>query len=1197
MENDAVRKRERRMKKYFLLLVTTLFFVSLSQIVSAQMAAIVITGTVSGPCAANASINATGYNQTAYDPNKVVWQANSTANGAGDYGVGLQYPSSLYSGLTVVLVATNPSCDSRAIGNRTDYMNNGGSPYSGIDITMSISIPLSLSSPADGAAVSTNQPTFTWTDDGGNYYFDLVIDDNSNFGSPYRNITIYDDTNHTLNDSAQTLADGTYYWKVDLRLTSGGQIVTTSSSRSFTVGAAGPAITGFYPSNSTWKSPYTSGNFIQAYADKEGTCKMDKYEGTAFSAMTYALTAYGNQSFYYGGIPSPAQGYTNYTIRCNSSLGVMGEEYTFKVRYDSVPPIAGGAVLTIDGGAAYHLSSSPLSLSWTVFTDPSPGIQTIGSYYYSLENNWGTTGGTSTTGTSGSLSGFGEGTVRAYVWAQDSLGNIGGSINGDIIVDLNPPTFSTWTYVPSDLTKYTSGNFTVRVSITDTSGISGQPQLRYRIGSDAWSSWYNMSIYSGSVYYYSIAEGASPNDWEGRQGETLYINVTAMDIHNRSNSALVTDFIDNSSASPVFQTNLSNITLYQGNSTSFNVSATDLDADNLEFSSNWTSLSVTQINNSLATFSYTATSADVGTRSVRISVTDGTFYTNQTIWITVLNINDPPVLSSIGSLAAYEYEYFNYTLNASDDDGDTLTYSANTTLFAVNSRTGEIGFTPTRAQRGQYVINFTVTDGQGGIDDETITFTVGYCGDESCNANFESCSICEIDCDVCGETESGGIILLPRNCLNRTMEFQVAKLVHRTRCPEEGMILDNMEVCGNLSNEEISIQKKINGTFTEVATIVSDENGYASYFAEEDGDYKLAFTGGKYTTHYKLFSINPCIEDLKDEASPSESGSNPVQPSKLPELEEPSPLQELTQNTMRWTLLLSLLILILIGGTSYGMHEYYRNEKIKNPNSKYVKIVDTSILQAVTYKNKLLQFLSTNKYTKPLFDYTLSAYRQVKAFVLKYYKKYLEKHVNIALVYLTKQKTEFMDLIMMKNIKVPFYSFPNLSPVRKTQLIVVSIIKHFNKKWDMSSILDIVERQQLLSGDGSTSLLDITNFSITAGLKVRFAEAVVTNVAVLNNMINAGLTYEQRAYGIVDLQFALNEGKVPLVELNYDLLKNPNATQYYPTNKHPVIVTGFKKNVMFINDYTNNLEARAIDKSVFIKAWKMAGQKTVIVFK
>jgi len=90
------------------------------------------------------------------------------------------------------------------------------------------------------------------------------------------------------------------------------------------------------------------------------------------------------------------------------------------------------------------------------------------------------------------------------------------------------------------------------------------------------------------------------------------------------------------------------------------------------------------------------------------------------------NVNQAPVLETIGNQSVDENVALTFTLSATDADGDTLTYSA-TDLpsgATLNSSTGAFSWTPDYSQAGSYSLTFSVNDGNGGTASETIIITV-----------------------------------------------------------------------------------------------------------------------------------------------------------------------------------------------------------------------------------------------------------------------------------------------------------------------------------------------------------------------------------------------------------------------------------------------------------------------------------------
>ena len=104
----------------------------------------------------------------------------------------------------------------------------------------------------------------------------------------------------------------------------------------------------------------------------------------------------------------------------------------------------------------------------------------------------------------------------------------------------------------------------------------------------------------------------------------------------------------------------------------------------------------------------------------------------QSVPVTIINgqvaINQSPVLNSIGDKAVDEGELIEFTVSASDPDGDNLTYSASNLPpgASFDSQTRTFYWTPNFAQAGIYPdVVFQVSDGP--LDDaEIITIIVNH---------------------------------------------------------------------------------------------------------------------------------------------------------------------------------------------------------------------------------------------------------------------------------------------------------------------------------------------------------------------------------------------------------------------------------------------------------------------------------------
>jgi hypothetical protein len=135
---------------------------------------------------------------------------------------------------------------------------------------------------------------------------------------------------------------------------------------------------------------------------------------------------------------------------------------------------------------------------------------------------------------------------------------------------------------------------------------------------------------------------------------------------------------------------------------------------------------------STGAFSWTPTSSQAGTYSVTYKVTDsktpspGTKSITNTI--TVVDVTTPVLVPPIGNKSVNEGETLQFTVSATDSDGDTLTYSFLATPSlpgaTINSSTGAFIWTPGDDKAGSYSVTYKATDTGNKSASETITITV-----------------------------------------------------------------------------------------------------------------------------------------------------------------------------------------------------------------------------------------------------------------------------------------------------------------------------------------------------------------------------------------------------------------------------------------------------------------------------------------
>jgi len=108
--------------------------------------------------------------------------------------------------------------------------------------------------------------------------------------------------------------------------------------------------------------------------------------------------------------------------------------------------------------------------------------------------------------------------------------------------------------------------------------------------------------------------------------------------------------------------------------------------------------------------------------TITFTVSDGELSDNATVTIIVNDVNRPPIFDEIEDKIVNEGETLNIVLNATDPDGDKLNFSSNVKFGRFDENIWN--WTPDYDDAGVYYVEFTVSDGIGGIDNETVRITV-----------------------------------------------------------------------------------------------------------------------------------------------------------------------------------------------------------------------------------------------------------------------------------------------------------------------------------------------------------------------------------------------------------------------------------------------------------------------------------------
>jgi len=269
--------------------------------------------------------------------------------------------------------------------------------------------------------------------------------------------------------------------------------------------------------------------------------------------------------------------------------------------------------------------------------------------------------------------------------------------NYTMIVNNTPPKIIT-----TDVTSVLQDrNYGVDYNSTD----DGQGTITWHLKTNA-SDWLTMNSSTGYL------SGKPVNKDVGK----YYVNISVDDGNggwDRSNFILT---VVNVNDVPVI-TSMDCSTAYQDHFYSVQYKVQDIDVgDVLTWSLRTNTSNWLQINSTTGLLSGIPSNADVGFYWANVTVMDlAHAYDFRNFSLTVVNVNDPPKITSVPVTIAITNIEYKYQVRVIDVDvGDILNYSLDVkpTGMNINNRTGLITWTPAVAQMGDNSVVVNVTDGK-----------------------------------------------------------------------------------------------------------------------------------------------------------------------------------------------------------------------------------------------------------------------------------------------------------------------------------------------------------------------------------------------------------------------------------------------------------------------------------------------------
>jgi len=190
-------------------------------------------------------------------------------------------------------------------------------------------------------------------------------------------------------------------------------------------------------------------------------------------------------------------------------------------------------------------------------------------------------------------------------------------------------------------------------------------------------------------------------------------------------SETITITVNNVNRPPVLAS-IGNKSVHTNILLAFDVNATDPDGNTIIYSATGLPTGATFTGRS---FSWTPGTSQTGSYPVTFTASDGLLEDSETITITVNTGNQPPVLDPIGNKLVHTKTLLAFNVNATDPEGNPVTYSATGLPTGATFTGRSFRWTPGTSQEGTYYVTFRASDGLL-QNSETITITV-FLGDIS----------------------------------------------------------------------------------------------------------------------------------------------------------------------------------------------------------------------------------------------------------------------------------------------------------------------------------------------------------------------------------------------------------------------------------------------------------------------------------
>jgi hypothetical protein len=537
----------------------------------------------------------------------------------------------------------------KAVDNAGNFSTSTAFSFNG-DFTPPLSF--ALISPASGATLHINRPQYKWrsTSDARSGFQKFVFYVDGVLKNSYLGAT---DTSITL---TETLGNGQHKWKVVAWDVAGN--IRDSGEAIFTVQLTPPVITSSSTATATEHAPFT---YTATATDADG-------DPLTYSFENYPAWLTPSGSSISGTPPenSPASG----SFKVNVSDGIFTSSQTVQMTITLVndPPVFSSPTTAT---ATEHQSFTYTAVA----ADPESGPVT-----YTFQNypQWMTPSGNTISGTTPK----GAANTSFKIIANDGQTSSNLTVSVMVVAVNDPPVITS----PNSATATEHQPFTYTAAATDP---EGAPITYIFTGYPVWLT------PSGNKLAGTPREGDKNTTFsvtasDGEKTATQIVNLTVIAVNDP----------------PVFSST-SSATATEHQSFTYTAVAADPESGPVTYTFQIYPQWMTPSGNTISG----TTPKGAANTSFKVTANDGQTSSNLTVSVTVVAVNDPPVITSANSATATEDQAFTYTAAGTDPEGVTVTFSFTGLPPWLTASGATVTGTP-REGHGNTTFSFTASDGQ-----------------------------------------------------------------------------------------------------------------------------------------------------------------------------------------------------------------------------------------------------------------------------------------------------------------------------------------------------------------------------------------------------------------------------------------------------------------------------------------------------